>query len=87
MFKLTMVLCAGLSTLALSTAVMASEAECQKLKNEYEVIYAAKGFCFADKEAKEKFNKNCYTTKPKFSDKEQEKLDAIKNRQKELNCK
>ena len=32
-------------------------------------------------------NDNCYTTKPKFSEKEQQRLDAIKERQKELNCK
>lgn len=62
--------------------------ECEKLKDDYNVIYAAKGFCFKDPEAKAKFgDANCNTTKPKFSDKEQQKLDSIKDRQKELNCK
>lgn len=62
--------------------------ECEKLKDDYNVIYAAKGFCFKDPEAKAKFgDENCNTTKPKFSEKEQQKLDSIKVRQKELNCK
>jgi type II secretory pathway component PulC len=74
------------ASLSISTA-FASEQECKKLKNESDVIYAAKGFCFKDPEAKAKFNDNCFTTKPKFTPKEQEKLDAIKERQKELNCK
>lgn len=61
--------------------------ECEKLKNDHNVIYAAKGFCFKDPEAKAKFgDENCNTTKPKFSEKEQQKLDSIKARQKELNC-
>lgn len=65
-----------------------AEQECQQLKNDHDVIYASKGFCFKDPEAKAKFgNDNCYTTKPKFSEKEQQRLDAIKDRQKELNCK
>ena len=47
-----------------------------------------KRFCFKDQDAKEKYgNENCHTTKPKFSDKEQQRLDAIKERQKELKCK
>lgn len=62
--------------------------ECEKLKDDYNVIYAAKGFCFKDPEAKAKFgDANCNTTKPKFSEREQQKLDSIKDRQKELNCK
>jgi len=74
--------------LGASTSVLASEQECKKLKNDHDVIYASKGFCFKDPEAKAKYgNDNCYTTKPKFSEKEQQRLDAIKERQKELNCK
>ena len=53
-----------------SSVAFASEQECQKLKNDHDVIYASKGFCFKDPEAKAKFgNDNCYTTKPKFSEK------------------
>ncbi|MCG9511676.1 YARHG domain-containing protein [Acinetobacter pittii] len=63
------------------------EQECQKLQDDYNLIYASKGFCFKDPDAKEKYgNENCHTTKPKFSDKEQQRLDAIKERQKELKC-
>ncbi|WP_010114612.1 YARHG domain-containing protein [Acinetobacter sp. P8-3-8] len=62
--------------------------ECKKLQDDYNVIYASKGFCFKDPEAKAKYgNDNCYTSKPKFSEKEQQRLDSIKERQKQLNCK
>ena len=88
MNKLFVAALVGSATLfGASTSVLASEQECKKLKNDHDVIYASKGFCFKDPEAKAKFNDNCYTTKPKFSEKEQQRLDAIKDRQKELNCK
>ena len=80
-----------LTTLSLTIGVNAfanSAGDCEKLKDDYNLIYAAKGFCFKDPDAKAKFgNENCNTTKPKFSEKEQQKLDEIKVRQKELNCK
>ncbi|MFT4021668.1 MAG: YARHG domain-containing protein [Acinetobacter sp.] len=64
------------------------EQECQKLQDDSNLIYASKGYCFSDPAAKAKYgNQNCHTTKPKFSAKEQQKLDQIKARQKELNCK
>lgn len=84
MNKLIFALLASISASLVAGTAFASEQECQKLKNDSDVIYAAKGFCFKDPEAKAKFNDNCYTTKPKFSEKEQQKLDAIKQRQKEL---
>ena len=89
MSKLLIACLAGLSTfIGANTFAATPEQECQKLKNDHDVIYASKGFCFKDPEAKAKFgNDNCYTTKPKFSEKEQQRLDAIKARQKELNCK
>ena len=89
MKKLTVAIFATLSTLVgAQTFAATPEQECQKLKNDHDVIYASKGFCFKDPEAKVKFgNDNCYTTKPKFSEKEQQRLDSIKERQKELNCK
>lgn len=78
----------AMMTLSLFTAqAYASEAECKKLKNDHDVIYAAKGFCFKDEEAKKKFGTDCYTSNPKFSDKEQQRLDEIKARQKQLGCK
>ena len=89
MTKFTVAMFASLATLiGANTFAASAEQECQQLKNDHDVIYASKGFCFKDPEAKAKFgNDNCYTTKPKFSDKEQQRLDAIKDRQKELNCK
>lgn len=78
----------SLSILVASHAFADNTQECKKLQDDYNVIYASKGFCFKDPEAKAKYNNdNCYTSKPKFSDKEQQKLDSIKERQKELNCK
>lgn len=78
------------ASLAACTAVMTHaagpEQECQQLKKDHNVIYAAQGFCFKDPEAKE-LNKDCRTTRPKFSDKQQKRLDDIKARQKELGCK
>ena len=89
MNKFSIAIFASLATLiGASSTAFASEQECQKLKNDHDVIYASKGFCFKDPEAKARFgNDNCYTTKPKFSDKEQQRLDQIEQRQKELNCK
>ena len=89
MTKFTVAMFASLATLiGANTFAASAEQECQQLKNDHDVIYASKGFCFKDPEAKAKFgNDNCYTTKPKLSEKEQQRLDAIKDRQKELNCK
>lgn len=86
------ILLTTMTTVLMSFGVTAYAAdntkECEKLNDDYNLIYAAKGFCFKDPEAKAKFgNDNCNTTKPKFSEREQQKLDAIKDRQKELNCK
>ncbi|MEB3766319.1 YARHG domain-containing protein [Acinetobacter sp. MD2] len=70
------------------SSAYAASTECQKLEDDYNLIYAAKGYCFSDAAAKAKYgNQNCFTTKPKFSDKEQQRLDQIKANQKELNCK
>ena len=78
----------SLSILVASHAFADNTQECKKLQDDYNVIYASKVFCFKDPEAKAKYNNdNCYTSKPKFSEKEQQKLDSIKERQKELNCK
>lgn len=81
----------GMTVFSLTVGVSAfadNAKECEKITDEYNIIYAAKGFCFKDPETKAKYgNENCNTTKPKFSEKEQQKLDAIKARQKELNCK
>lgn len=81
--------CMTAMTLSVSSFALADNTkECEKIKDEYNIIYAAKGFCFKDPETKAKYgNDNCNTTKPKFSEREQQKLDSIKARQKELNCK
>ena len=88
MNKFSIAVFASLATLiGASSTTFASEQECQKLKNDHDVIYASKGFCFKDADAKAKFgNDNCFTSKPKFSEKEQQRLDEIKARQKELKC-
>ncbi|MEB3752951.1 YARHG domain-containing protein [Acinetobacter sp. MD2(2019)] len=84
---LTLSFAAFTGFIGLSSAYAAT-AECQKLEDDHNLIYAAKGYCFSDEAAKAKYgNQNCFTTKPKFSDKEQQRLDQIKARQKELNCK
>ncbi|MCG2574573.1 YARHG domain-containing protein [Acinetobacter sp. ME22] len=88
MKKFSVALIAGFAGLISINALAASEQECQKLKDDYNLIYASKGYCFSDPEAKAQYgNDNCHTTKPKFSEKEQQKLDQIKARQKELSCK
>lgn len=89
MKKFTVAVFAGLITLTgFSVQAAAPEQECKKLQDDYNLIYASKGFCFKDADAKAKYgNENCHTTKPKFSDKEQQRLDEIKARQKELDCK
>ncbi|WP_445116034.1 YARHG domain-containing protein [Acinetobacter sp. WZC-1] len=80
------------SMISALTAVHVSAAdpaqECKKLQDDSNLIYAARGFCFKDPESKARYgNENCFTSKPKFSEKEQQRLDEIKTRQKELNCK
>ncbi|OTG82566.1 YARHG domain-containing protein [Acinetobacter sp. ANC 4558] len=84
----TVALTCCLSLMSMGSA-FASEQECKKLQQDSDVIYASKGFCFKDPDAKSRFNNNadCYTSKPKFSDAEQARLDQIKARQKELQCK
>lgn len=74
-------------TLVLGVSAHAADPSCKQLQDDSNLIYAAKGFCFKDPEAKAKYgNENCFTTKPKFSDKEQQRLNEIQQRQKELNC-
>jgi len=47
MKNFTVALFAGLISLAgISAQAATPEQECQKLKNDYNVIYASKGFCF-----------------------------------------
>ncbi|MEE9901439.1 MAG: YARHG domain-containing protein [Acinetobacter haemolyticus] len=89
MNKFTVAAFAGfVALISFSMQASASEQECKKLQDNYNLIYASKGFCFKDADAKAKYgNENCHTTKPKFSEKEQQRLDEIKARQKELNCK
>lgn len=72
----------------ISLTASAADAQCKQLQDDHDLIYASKGFCFKDADAIAKYgNNNCHTTKPKFSDKEQQRLDSIEERQKALNCK
>ncbi|GAB3046300.1 YARHG domain-containing protein [Acinetobacter apis] len=88
MNKFSAVFLASLASFACASAFAApTSQECQKLQNDYNLIYASKGFCFKDADAKAKYgNDNCFTSKPKFSEKEQQRIDQIKDRQKALNC-
>lgn len=54
-----------------------TEQDCKKLQDDYNLIYASKGFCFKELKPSTAM-RNCHTTKPKFSDKEQQRLDEIK---------
>ena len=55
MNKLMVAVFAGMVTLAGFSAQAATpEQECQKLQDDYNLIYASKGFCFKDQDAKEK---------------------------------
>ena len=89
MMKFTIAAVASLMTLFATSQVYANEQQCQKLQDDHDVIYASKGFCFKDPAKQARFDgKNCHLTKePKFSEKEQQRLDQIKQKQKELNCK
>lgn len=70
-----------------ATSSFAAASNCQQLQDDYNLIYASKGFCFKDPAAIAKYgNDNCHTSKPKFSEKEQQRLDQIKEQQKTLNC-
>lgn len=88
MNKLTVVLLASLSFATLATAHAASAPKnCAQLKDEHNLIYAAQGFCFKEEAAKQLYNADCTTTRPKFSEKQQKRLDDIEAAQKELQCK
>lgn len=89
MMKFTMAVLAGVMTFTTATQVFANSEQCQKLQDDHDVIYASKGFCFKDPAKQARFDgQNCYVKKePKFSEKEQQRLDQIKQKQKELNCK
>ena len=89
MMKLTLALVTSLMTLLTSSNALANDQQCQKLQDDHDVIYASKGFCFKDPAKQARFDgKNCRLNKePKFSEKEQQRLDQIKQKQKELNCK
>ena len=89
MMKFSLAAAASVMMLLTANHAMANEQQCQKLQYNYDLIYASKGFCFKDPAKQALFDgKNCRLTKePKFSEKEQQHLDQIKQKQKELNCK
>ena len=55
MNKFAVAVFAGLMTLGLNVQAAAPEQECKKLQDDYNLIYASKGFCFKDADAKENF--------------------------------
>ena len=68
------------SIASLGVQAATPEQECQKLQDDYNLIYASKGFCFKDPDAKEKYgNENCHTTKPSFLTKSNNVLMLLKS--------
>ena len=56
MNKFTVAVCAGLITLTgFNLQAATPEQECKKLQDDYNLIYASKGFCFKDADAKAKY--------------------------------
>ena len=74
MMKLSVAVLAGVMSLLCVQAMANDNAQqCQELQQQHDIIYAAKGFCFKDPEKQKRFDgENCYTQKPRFTEKEQE---------------
>ena len=82
--KTAMKLMLGSSLLAL--AISASADECKALQDEKNLIYAAHGYCFKDKDAQKEFGTQCHTKNPKLSTAESKRVDEITAKQKDLKC-
>ena len=82
--KTAMKLMLGGSLMAL--AISASAEDCKKLQDEKNLIYAAHGYCFKDKDAQKEFGTQCHTKNPKLSAAESKRVDEIATKQKELKC-
>ena len=75
-----------LGGLLMTTAVIASAEDCKSLQDEKNLIYAAHGYCFSDKDAQKEFGTDCHTKKPKLSQAETKRVNEINAKQKELKC-
>ena len=69
-----------------STATVTYAADCKALQDEKNLIYAAQGYCFKDKEAQKEFGTECHTNKPKFGAAESKRLAEIEEQQKQQKC-
>lgn len=84
-----MLVLGALTILLNANSSFAAPEECQKLQQQLELIYAAKGYCLKDPdpEVKARYDSSdCFTDKPKFTAAEQTRVDQIKARQKVLQC-
>lgn len=76
---------AGLMLTGMISATVYAE-DCKSLQEQKNVLYAAKGYCFKDKDAQAKYGADCHTKKPSFSDAESKRLAQIEANLKSLNC-
>ena len=75
----------GGSLLAIAIGASAAD-DCKKLQDEKNLIYAAHGYCFKDKDAQKEFGTQCHTKNPKLSNAESKRIAQINANQKELKC-
>lgn len=80
--KITLLSCSLCST----GLAFADSADCIQLQEQKNLIYAAHGYCFNDKDAQAKYGADCHTKKPSFSGAESKRLAQIEEQQKKLNC-
>ena len=76
----------GVISAAACVATIAYAEDCKSLQDDKNLIYAAKGYCFKDKEVQKEFGSECYTNRPSFGDAEKKRLAEIEEKQKQLKC-
>jgi YARHG domain len=77
----------GLTLVALTLSSPAMAAFCPDLWFERNAIYDENGFCFKTEKGKATFdNSDCWTSKPKFSKSEWNRIKAIKRQEKLEGC-
>ena len=78
-----------LSGILMSTAAFsfaANDQDCKKLQDEKNLILAAYGYCFKDKDAQKEYGTECQTKRPSFGAAEGKRFAEIEAKQKELKC-
>jgi hypothetical protein len=78
---------AAVAVLALPGAAMAAKPSCYDLWYARNAIYDDNGYCFKTDLGKDTFdNSDCWTSKPKFSNKEWATIVAIKEQEEARGC-